>query len=474
MEEIMSSFLDSTGLSRLASKITDYFAKKDGSYPNMTVGNVSSVADSRISADAVSGDRWYKVADTAFDDTYGTRSGSWLITFASSETNKANITSLLLNVSLRTQNATKPYYVYTNGFCSGKLTDNAFGAKVVSRGIMGSGRKVELWVKCGADGTYRCSVLTKELAGRNYLLSKTKQFNYYDYTGAGSAAPVTDESNNVYVYEPTIVYAPIGGKGSSSQPVYVSSSGEVTACTPADMTVGNVMNMEIGSSADDLNNHTNPNGGIRILHILNTNAANVANRPVSGGGEVEIVAAGGGNAHQVFYPSDNSGDVFHRYRLNTIWSAWAKQAKTYCGWPNNTTGLHELGVFSSTGSNDNDITARFKISYTPMVLSQSVDIDLSINARCAISGTSITSTNGGPVVAYMKGTRTDVNCFTKLIDGKLHVYVGLLTDSHSLTCRCIWSVDSFQMSFSAVNNGVTTRPADLVPATRYAVQAQSF
>ena len=39
----MSSFLDSTGLSRLVSKITDYFAKKDGNYPNMTVGNVSNV-----------------------------------------------------------------------------------------------------------------------------------------------------------------------------------------------------------------------------------------------------------------------------------------------------------------------------------------------------------------------------------------------------------------------------------------------
>jgi hypothetical protein len=41
MEEFMSSFLDSTGLSRLVSKITDYFAKKDGSYPNMNVGTVN-------------------------------------------------------------------------------------------------------------------------------------------------------------------------------------------------------------------------------------------------------------------------------------------------------------------------------------------------------------------------------------------------------------------------------------------------
>jgi len=37
----MSSFLDSTGLSRLVSKITDYFAKKDGTYPDMTVGNAT-------------------------------------------------------------------------------------------------------------------------------------------------------------------------------------------------------------------------------------------------------------------------------------------------------------------------------------------------------------------------------------------------------------------------------------------------
>jgi hypothetical protein len=205
-------------------------ANTNGTYPNMTVGNVSSVADSRVSADAVSGDRWYKVADTPFDDTFGTRNGSWLITFASSESAKANITSLLLNVSLRTQNATKPYYVYTNGFCSGKLTANEFGAKVVSRGVMGRGRKLELWVKCGGDGSYRCSVLTKELAGKSYLLSKTKQFNYYDYTGAGSAAPVTDESNNVYAYEPDIVYAPIGGKGSPTRPVYVASDGSVKEC----------------------------------------------------------------------------------------------------------------------------------------------------------------------------------------------------------------------------------------------------
>lgn len=37
----MSSFLDSTGLSRLVSKITDHFAKKDGSYPNMDAGTVN-------------------------------------------------------------------------------------------------------------------------------------------------------------------------------------------------------------------------------------------------------------------------------------------------------------------------------------------------------------------------------------------------------------------------------------------------
>jgi len=42
MEEIMSSFLDSTGLSRLVSKITDYFAKKDGTYSNMTVGTAQN------------------------------------------------------------------------------------------------------------------------------------------------------------------------------------------------------------------------------------------------------------------------------------------------------------------------------------------------------------------------------------------------------------------------------------------------
>ena len=267
----MSSFLDSTGLSRLVSKITDYFAKKDGTYPNMTVGNVSSVADSRVSIDAVSGERWYKVADTPFADTYGTRNGSWLITFASSETNKANITSLLLNVSLRTQNATKPYYVYTNGFCSGKLTDNAFGAKVVSRGIMGSGRKVELWVKCGGDSSYRCSVLTKELAGRNYLLSKTKQFNYYDYQGvAGSAAPVTDESNNVYVYEPTIVYAPIGGKGSPSIPVYVSSSGEVAECTDIGKEFwidGTTSEKYVTLGSITLDGGSAPGGGLSFLEL---------------------------------------------------------------------------------------------------------------------------------------------------------------------------------------------------------------
>jgi hypothetical protein len=41
-ENYMSSFLDSTGLSRLVSKITDYFAKKDGTYPDMTAGNATN------------------------------------------------------------------------------------------------------------------------------------------------------------------------------------------------------------------------------------------------------------------------------------------------------------------------------------------------------------------------------------------------------------------------------------------------
>jgi len=48
----MSSFLDSTGLSRLVSKITDYFAKKNGTYPNM------KASLNRIS---LSAKYWYKV-----------------------------------------------------------------------------------------------------------------------------------------------------------------------------------------------------------------------------------------------------------------------------------------------------------------------------------------------------------------------------------------------------------------------------
>jgi len=44
----MSSFLDSTGLSRLVSKITDYFAKKDGTYPDMTVGMLNNMYSASV------------------------------------------------------------------------------------------------------------------------------------------------------------------------------------------------------------------------------------------------------------------------------------------------------------------------------------------------------------------------------------------------------------------------------------------
>lgn len=156
-------------------------------------------ADASISVDGLSGNRWYKVAETSFIGAYGNKSATFEVNYTDSDW---KITTLLIDINIRSQNANKPYAVSMTAVATKVLAE--CDVRIVSRGAISS-RKVEIWVKCGSSET-RSSAFISERASGGYLYNTTSTFTYTSYSAtAGQAEPTSDEPNNVYVYTPTIV-----------------------------------------------------------------------------------------------------------------------------------------------------------------------------------------------------------------------------------------------------------------------------
>ena len=164
-------------------------------------------ADASIIADGLSGERWYKVAESSFTDTYGNRTAAIEINYTDSEyTNvaprKSNVSTMLVDLNMRSQGANEPYAVLVTAICSKIVA--GLDVCVVSRGAVAQ-RKIELWVKCGGS-EHRSSALISQRAFGTYILSATSSFTFTSYNGVvGQAKPVTDSANNVYVYSPELV-----------------------------------------------------------------------------------------------------------------------------------------------------------------------------------------------------------------------------------------------------------------------------
>jgi len=242
----MSSFLDSTGLSRLVSKITDYFAKKDGTYPDMTVGNVSNVVPITklpTASSVTSGDTTHvPTADAVYNSlneyvylnkeysaSYNrgkvaslTWSGSldnalFEIDFTYSPNNNTiQRVHVVLNISGSVSNPTVE--VFSCGFINkqyNKLSNSKVGW------FYSSGEQnVQLWFK-GSDSAQSVSA---KIAIHGYKASAAISVNAFFVSSTSWYAP---DANTVLVYQNMFVPSAIG---SPSVPVYVDASGEVKPC----------------------------------------------------------------------------------------------------------------------------------------------------------------------------------------------------------------------------------------------------
>ena len=180
---------------------------QSGTAVAQAVAKTVKKADASIIADGLSGERWYKVAESSFKDTYGNRTAAIEINYTDSEyTNvaprKSNVSTMLVDLNMRSQGANEPYAVLVTAICSKIVA--GLDVCVVSRGAVAQ-RKIELWVKCGGS-EHRSSALISQRAFGTYILSDTSSFTFTSYNGVvGQAKPVTDSANNVYVYSPEIV-----------------------------------------------------------------------------------------------------------------------------------------------------------------------------------------------------------------------------------------------------------------------------
>lgn len=181
----MSSFLDSTGLSRLVSKITDYFAKKDGTYPSMTVGRVEPRMDnpSYIQLD---------FGNTSWADFSGSGSSSLLQkVFGSNYAINRTITFIGRN----------------SGLPNDWETNTGISAGPMKWGIVLGFKCADMWVV-------------------DFYVNNT-------YSGAYSSRVVRFGlgSNGIKSIEKFVVSHGASDVGSSSTPVYVKADGSVNVCT---------------------------------------------------------------------------------------------------------------------------------------------------------------------------------------------------------------------------------------------------
>jgi hypothetical protein len=210
-ENYMSSFLDSTGLSRLVSKITDYFAKKDGTYPNMTVGKVvGSKVGEEWNPIYIASDGTPTACPTVLRRPADISNGklNWLFNNASFVTFGG---STNLDIKIKPTNTTIAHILFVQNIASSNITITAHG---VDTTIASKSYAVFQWNISGywefagnilsASGTYRniisgelynASVKWDAVAGRGELLT----YNYPadNTTGVIVYLSAFDTSSNI-------------------------------------------------------------------------------------------------------------------------------------------------------------------------------------------------------------------------------------------------------------------------------------
>jgi hypothetical protein len=128
-------------------------------------------------------------------------------------------------------------------------------------------------------------------------------------------------------------------------------------------------------------------------------------------------------------------------------------------------GLLDLGKFSY--SSNHEIAATFRISYTDARQYAPVEILLRLQIKYSGNATDgIVSIDSGKFYAYkirsgQNRNTTDYECYLRIIDGELHVLVGMTsttTAQANIVLRCLWNVQAFQSPFTELNESITELP----------------
>lgn len=128
-------------------------------------------------------------------------------------------------------------------------------------------------------------------------------------------------------------------------------------------------------------------------------------------------------------------------------------------------GLLDLGKFSY--SSNLELSATFRISYTDARQYAPVEILLRLQIKYLGNATDgIVSIDSAKFYAYkirsgQNRNTTDYECYLRIIDGELHVLVGMTSTSTSqsnIVVRCLWNVQSFRSPFTMLNEEVTELP----------------
>ena len=128
-------------------------------------------------------------------------------------------------------------------------------------------------------------------------------------------------------------------------------------------------------------------------------------------------------------------------------------------------GLLDLGKFSY--SSNKELSATFRISYTDARQYAPVEILLRLQIKYSGNDTDgIVSIGEGKFYAYkirsgQNKNTTDYECYLRIIDGELHVLVGMTsttTTQANTVVRCLWNVQSSRSTFTMLNEELTELP----------------
>jgi hypothetical protein len=225
MEEIMSSFLDSTGLSRLVSKITDYFAKKDGTYSNMTVGTIRFA--NATFAGASNGCNILLTDFTTNNTANDQLNARFLVILVRASTGSESCGSAILEISARNPNIS-PYIPTIHAELNILKYSNIFDSFTINVTKV-SDRTIQVYATCLQDSNWGGIRLIPISCG-SYGDSTNFAGALTLYNTVAKAAS-SREGTDVTITRNTTAKIPAKKQvGSTNRPVYVKSDGSVEAC----------------------------------------------------------------------------------------------------------------------------------------------------------------------------------------------------------------------------------------------------